>query len=56
LGDAHCAAAEGVELMSRQKRLIVMWIAAQLLVFSASAHAYLDPGTAASWCRVSWPA
>lgn len=31
--------------MSRQKRLIVMWVAAQLLVFSASAHAYLDPGT-----------
>jgi hypothetical protein len=31
--------------MSRQKRLVVIWIAAQLIGFSASAHAYLDPGT-----------
>lgn len=31
--------------MSRQKRLIVIWIGAQLIGFSASAHAYLDPGT-----------
>ena len=31
--------------MSSKKRLIVIWIAAQLLAFSASAHAYLDPGT-----------
>ena len=31
--------------MSTHKRLIVMWIAAQLAGFSAAAHAYLDPGT-----------
>ena len=31
--------------MSSKKRLIVIWIAAQLLGFSVSAHAYLDPGT-----------
>ena len=31
--------------MSRHKRLVVFWIAAQLAGFSAAAHAYLDPGT-----------
>lgn len=31
--------------MLSQKRLVLLWIAAPLLGFSASAHAYLDPGT-----------
>lgn len=28
-----------------RKRVIVIWLAVQLTIVSASAHAYLDPGT-----------
>ena len=31
--------------MVHRKRVIVTWLAVQLVGFSAAAHAYLDPGT-----------
>jgi cytochrome c biogenesis protein CcdA len=31
--------------MVHKKRVLVIWLAVQLVGFSAAAHAYLDPGT-----------
>ena len=31
--------------MVHRKRVIAVWLAVQLVGFSAAAHAYLDPGT-----------
>lgn len=31
--------------MVYRKRILASWLAAQLIGFSAAAHAYLDPGT-----------
>lgn len=31
--------------MVNRKRVIAVWLAVQLVGFSAAAHAYLDPGT-----------
>jgi uncharacterized protein (DUF2062 family) len=31
--------------MFLQKRVVMLWFAVQLAVFSSAAHAYLDPGT-----------
>lgn len=31
--------------MVQRRRAVVIWLAIQLTIFSAAAHAYLDPGT-----------